>query len=269
MKFEEHVLDRNDAQIHYWLGGKSDGPLVVFTHGATADHHTWDADTPLVRDNFNTLVWDVRAHGLSRPAQFSFQQAVDDLAALIELNSTRPVVLIGHSMGSNLSQELAFQRPELVRAMLCLDCTWNFQRLSALEKVALAAAGPIFKLYPYETLLNQSLDVTVSDPAGRVLLEKAMRLLSKNEYVSIMMELAACLHEEPGYHFGKPLYLLMGEKESTGNISKAMPIWAEHEPQSRFIVIPGAKHAANLDNPKFFQDKLLEFLRTLKNVTTK
>jgi pimeloyl-ACP methyl ester carboxylesterase len=262
---EEHILERAGANIHYWLGGKAGAPLVVFTHGATIDHHEWDADILPVVSDFRVLVWDVRAHGLSRPADFHFQEAVDDLAALVALHSDAPVALVGHSMGGNISQELAFQQPGLVRAMLCLDCTWNFQRLSALEKAGLAAAGPIFKLYPYETLIRQSLDVTVSDPQGRATLERAMRLLSKQEYIAIMLDLAGCLHEEPDYVFGKPLWLLMGEHESTGNISKAMPLWAEHEPLSRFLVVPGAKHAANLDNPDFFQGKLLEFLYSLKD----
>jgi pimeloyl-ACP methyl ester carboxylesterase len=263
MALEEHILERAGAIIHYWLGGKNGAPLVIFTHGATIDHHEWDADVlPLLAD-FRVLVWDVRAHGLSRPAEFHFQETVDDLAALSEQHSDTPVVLVGHSMGGNLSQELAFQHPELVRAMLCLDCTWNFQRLSALEKAGLAAAGPIFRLYPYETLIRQSLDVTVTNPQGREVLERAMRLLSKQETIAVMLDLANCLHEEPDYTFGKPLWLLMGEEESTGNISKAMPLWADHEPLSRFIVVPGAKHAANLDNPEFFQEKLLEFLRSL------
>ena len=263
MALEERILERAGVNIRYWLGGKNGAPLVIFTHGATINHHEWDADVlPLLAD-FRVLVWDVRAHGLSRPAAFHFQDAVDDLAALAEQHSDAPVVLVGHSMGGNLSQELAFQRPELVRAMLCLDCTWNFQRLSALEKAGLAAAGPIFKLYPYETLIRQSLDVTVKDPRGRDILERAMRLLSKQEYIAILLDLAGCLHEEPNYVFGKPLWLLMGEYESTGNISKAMPQWAAHEPLSRFIVVPAAKHAANLDNPEFFQKKLLEFLSSL------
>lgn len=263
MALEEHILERNGAQIHYWLGGKAGAPLVVFTHGATIDHHEWDADVLPVLADYRVLVWDVRAHGLSRPAAFSFQEAVDDLAALIERHSEAPVALVGHSMGGNLSQELAFQRPGLVRAMLCLDCTWNFQRLTFLEKAGLAAAGPIFKLYPYETLIRQSLDVTVTNPQGREVLERAMRLLSKDEYIAVMLDLAQCLHEEPDYIFGKPLWLLMGEQENTGNISKAMPLWAAREPLSRFMVVPGAKHAANLDNPAFFQQQLLEFLRSL------
>jgi len=263
MALEEHILERAGATIHYWLGGKAGAPLVLFTHGATIDHHEWDANVLPIMADYRVLVWDVRAHGLSRPAIFHFQEAVDDLAALIERHSDTPVVLVGHSMGGNLSQELAFQRPELVRAMLCLDCTWNFQRLSALEKAGLAAAGPIFKLYPYETLIRQSLDVTVTNPQGREVLERAIRLLSKPEYIAIMLDLAGCLHEEPDYVLSKPLWLLMGEQESTGNISKAMPLWAKHEPLSRFIVVPDAKHAANLDNPEFFQEKLLEFLNSL------
>ena len=263
MALEKHILERAGANIHYWLGGKADAPLVVFTHGATIDHHEWDADVLPVLTEFSVLVWDVRAHGLSRPAAFHFQDAVGDLAALIERHSDAPAVLVGHSMGGNLSQELAFQRPELARAMLCLDCTWNFQRLSALEKAGLAAAGPIFKLYPYEILIRQSLDITVTNPQGREILERAVRPLSKQDYIAIMLDLAGCLHEEPNYVFGSPLWLLMGEYESTGNISKAMPLWAEHEPLSRFIIVPGAKHAANLDNPEFFQEKLLEFLRSI------
>jgi pimeloyl-ACP methyl ester carboxylesterase len=63
-----------------------------------------------------------------------------------------------------------------------------------------------------------------------------------------------------GYHFGKPLLLLMGDQESTGNIRKAMPAWARTEPNGRLVVIPNAKHAANLDNPDFFHKELFQFL---------
>ncbi len=255
------TLKRSDVEIHYWLGGKTGTPLVVFTHGATIDHHEWDATLPLVGEGYRVLTWDVRAHGLSRPAKFTLQDAIHDLAALLDEVKAEQVILVGHSMGGNLHQEFAFQYPERVSSMVCLDCTWNFQRLTVLEKAMLSSAKQIFGLYSYENLVKQSLDVTVTSPAGRGILEKAMRLQSKDEYVQIMMALALCLHEEPDYQFGKSLLLLMGDKESTGNIKKAMPIWAKHEPQCQFIIIPNAKHAANLDNPEYFHKVLLEFLK--------
>jgi 3-oxoadipate enol-lactonase len=53
---------------------------------------------------------------------------------------------------------------------------------------------------------------------------------------------------------------MVGDNDQTGNIRKIMPIWAKQEPDCTFVVIPDAKHAANLDNPEFFHRTLLEFL---------
>jgi len=55
--------------------------------------------------------------------------------------------------------------------------------------------------------------------------------------------------------------LMMGDKEATGNIRKAMPLWAKHEGVD-LIIIPNAKHAANLDQPYLFHKHLLDFLQS-------
>jgi pimeloyl-ACP methyl ester carboxylesterase len=54
--------------------------------------------------------------------------------------------------------------------------------------------------------------------------------------------------------------MMVGDKDTTGNIRKIMPIWAKQEKDCKFVVIPNAKHAANLDNPEFFHQTLMEFL---------
>jgi pimeloyl-ACP methyl ester carboxylesterase len=63
---------------------------------------------------------------------------------------------------------------------------------------------------------------------------------------------------EPDYKITQPL-LMIGDKEATGNIRKAMPLWAKHDGVD-LVVIPNAKHAANLDQPEVFQRFLLDFL---------
>jgi pimeloyl-ACP methyl ester carboxylesterase len=75
-----------------------------------------------------------------------------------------------------------------------------------------------------------------------------------------MLATSKCLHYEPGYLINKPLLLMVGDKDINGNIRKIMPVWAKAEPDCRFEVIPDVKHAANLDNPEFFQKTLSEFL---------
>ena len=148
MELLEGILTRDGVAIHYWIGGQADAPLVVFTHGATLDHHAWDATLPLVGEQFRVLAWDVRGHGLSRPAQFTLAAALDDLLALLDSLQVAQAVFVGHSMGGNLHQELVFHHPERVKALICLDCTWNFQKLTALETFSLRIARPILSSIP-------------------------------------------------------------------------------------------------------------------------
>jgi len=260
MELEAGLLERNGAIIHYWTGGKAGAPLVVFTHGATIDHHEWDATLPLVGEQFRVLAWDARGHGLSRPAEFTLRDAEDDLLALLDTLQASQAIFVGHSMGGNLHQELVFHHPERVKAMAFLDCTWNFQKLSAVESLSLGIAEPVFRLYPYKALVDQSLTLVANSKESQEFLRPAIEALSKEDYIQIMIATAACLHYEAGYKIDKPLLLMVGDKDMTGNIRKAMPAWAKQEPDCRLVVIPNAKHAANLDNPRFFHKTLLDFL---------
>jgi 3-oxoadipate enol-lactonase len=256
----EYILERNGCPIHYWMGGKAGAPLVVFTHGATIDHHEWDATLPLVGEHFRVLAWDMRGHGLSRPATFHLDEAVADLLALLDRLEVRDAIFVGHSMGGNLHQEFAYHHPERVKALAMLDCTWNFMQLSASDKFWLKAADPIFKLYPYKTLIDQSVAVSAISKDAQALMRTAMLQLSKEEYVHILMDATSCLRYEPDYKITKPLLLMMADKEATGNIRKAMPLWARHDGVD-LVIIPNAKHAANLDQPEIFHRYLMDFLQ--------
>ncbi len=144
--------------------------------------------------------------------------------------------------------------------MVFLDCTWNFQKLTPLEKFSLGLAKPIFQLYPYKTLIDQSLVYTATSKENQDFLRASMGTLTKPEFIQIMMATSLCLHYEPGYKIGKPLLLMVGDKDRTGNIRKIMPIWAAQEPDCQLVIIPNAQHAANLDQPEIFHRSLLDFL---------
>lgn len=260
MELVENTLERNACALHYWTGGKTDAPLVVFTHGATIDHHEWDATLPLVGEHFRVLAWDLRGHGLSRPARFDFAEAVDDLLALLDRLEVWEATLVGHSLGGNLHQEFAFLHPERVRSLVMLDCTWNFMPLSASDRFWLKIAAPMFKLYPHKTLINQSVAVSAISKDAQALMRTAMQQLSKEEFAHILLISTLCLRDEPGYKIAKPLLLMMGDREATGNIRQAMPAWAQHE-GVELVVIPNAKHAANLDQPAIFHRTILDFLQ--------
>ena len=69
---------------------------------------------------------------------------------------------------------IGFPSSRTCKGVVFLDCTWNFQKLSALEFMSLSVAEPIFNLYPYKTLINQSLAVTATSKELEDLLRPAM-----------------------------------------------------------------------------------------------
>jgi len=229
MTLEERVFERGGCRLHAWVGGDaSGGSPVVFTRGATVDHREWEATLPIVAEGYRVLAWDVRGHGASRPGRFTVAEAVEDLVALLDQLGFPQATFVGHSMGGNLHQELVFRHPDRVRALVCVDCTWNFQKLTALERLTLKMA-PMLRLTPERWLLEQSLKATSASKPTRDLLRPMMNQHSKDEFIDTLLEASVCLHYEPAYRVAKPLLLIVGDKDPTGNIRKAMPLWAAQE----------------------------------------
>ena len=260
MGMQANVLEREGTSTHYWLGGQS---LVVLTHGATIDHHEWDATVPILASRYRVLAWDMPGHGLSRPSRFSITEAIDRLVAILDLTGVRHASFVGHSLGGNVHPALVFRHPERVASMVCVDCTWNFQRLSRWESLLVKLAEPIFKLYPHKLLVDQALAAAATSVASQELLRPAMSSLSKDEIVQVMMAATDCLHYEPGYNVNKPLLLILGDLDQTGNIRKAMPcsgapgtqLQARHLSQRQTL-------SPNLDAPEAFHDELMGFLKS-------
>ena len=259
-ELREFVLKQQDCAVYYWLGGKPGAPLVIFTHGATIDHHEWDPTLDHLAAQYQLLVWDMPGHGQSRPGTFSMAGAVDALLAILDELNISQAIFVGHSLGGNLQQEMAFYHPERVKALFCLDCTWNFQKLTRLEQTMLNWAEPILMMYPYKTLVDLSIKATTDSKMGESIMRSAVMLHDKREFARIMAAGALCLHYEPGYAINKPLLLMLGDKDQTGNIRKAMPAWAKVEPDCELVIVPNVKHAPNFDAPDIFHDHLFRFI---------
>ena len=260
--FSEHILERKGCPLHYWIGGPEGRPLVVFTHGACVDHHSFDPHMPVVAQQFRVLNWDVRGHGLSQPMgePFSLALAVEDLLAIVDQLGYKKAVFVGHSNGTYISQELAFRHPERVQALVIADGTCITWEHSAFENWLIHFSGSLMALFPYETLKKAGLSQVSANQAVQDYTYQAYSQLTKDNFLAIWNELTGSLHAEPGYRITQPLLLMHGDGNSMGDIRKIAPSWAAREPNCHYVVIPNARHFAILDNPKFFTDCLLEFL---------
>lgn len=261
----DDTFEHDGCTIHYWLSGLQAAPLVVLTHGAAMDHHAFEPQVAALMPHFRVLTWDVRGHGLSRPARagFSVERAVTDILSLLDHLGAAQAIFVGHSMGGNISQEVVFRAPERVRALVMCGCTCNTLKLSALERMQVRLVAPILRLYPYDLLKRQSALVSAVKPEVQHYLYEVFQHYSKDEFVQILAATTACLHDEPGYRITHPLLLTHGQHDRTGNIRKIAPVWANRDPHCQYQVVPAAGHLAQLDNAAAFNQVLLAFLEAL------
>ncbi len=258
----EYVLERKGCPLHYWVGGPEGRPLVVFTHGACVDHHSFDPHVPVVAKKYRVLTWDARGHGLSQPMgePLTIPLAVEDLLAIMEKIGYQQAALVGHSNGTYITQEFAFRCPERVSALVIADGTCITWKRSAFDRWILNSSAGMMDLMPYETLKKAGLPYISAQKAVQDYTYAAYSMLSKKNFITIWRGVTACLHYEPGYHITQPMLLVHGDQDQTGDIKKIAPQWAASEPNCEYTVIPNARHFAILDQPDTFNELLMAFL---------
>ncbi|GIP19176.1 alpha/beta hydrolase [Paenibacillus montaniterrae] len=258
----EKVMTRDGCNIHYWVSDNGKNPWLIFLHGAGADHKMFNEQLPIVDKEFNLLLWDARGHGLSRPMsdKFSIKLLMEDLIEIMNKEGIEKATFVGQSMGGNTAQEMAFYHPHKVEKLVLIDCTCNTMKLTGLERFYLNLTPFIIRMYPWSFLISASVKASALKPHVQDYLKKVFNQIGKKDFIKVFLATAACLHYEEGYKINKPILLVYGEHDQTGNIKKIASSWASSELDCRLVEIPNASHCANQDNPLQFNAVFREFL---------
>ena len=105
----------HSVRLAYSFSG--DGPWMVLLHGWMCNRSFWrETVKPLVSHGFRCLRLDFRGHGDSEipDSGYSIPQLAEDVASALESLGVRSTILVGHSMGGMVAQQLCLDRPDLV-----------------------------------------------------------------------------------------------------------------------------------------------------------
>jgi 3-oxoadipate enol-lactonase len=264
----EHTLERPGSRIHYWLHGDDPTlPVLVLTHGAGCDHRMFDPQIDALAQHCRVLTWDVRRHGLSKQTAdtpFTLDLVVDDLAAVLDDAGVAAAIIGGQSMGGLVAQAFARKHPARATALVLIDTANIHASLNAVEQFGVKITPGMLKVYPYEMLLKQSGQAAAITPDAQRYATEAMRTLSKDDILQVMIGTLGVLRDEPDFRFNLPMFMARGDHSNAGSIKKQMPAWAKREPRAAYTVIPDAGHCCNLDNPAAFNTALVSFLTKLR-----
>jgi non-heme chloroperoxidase len=112
--------------------GDPDGVPCLLLHGATDSRLSWEPLLPYLPGSIRAIAVSQRGHGDSerRPdARYRIEDMADDAAALIDALELGPAVVVGHSMGGWVAQQLAIEYPNRVRGVV-LEAAFGTARKS-------------------------------------------------------------------------------------------------------------------------------------------
>jgi pimeloyl-ACP methyl ester carboxylesterase len=263
VNLQHKIFQNKGCNIHYWYRPGSTSNYVIFLHGAGCDHRMFEPQLTIFDYSYNLLLWDARGHGLSKldsGNKFHFDDMLGDFLKLCRIYQIESTVLIGQSMGGNLAQEVLYQKPELISKLVLIDCTRNTGRLSITERLMLKLTKPILYCYPWKMLIDQSANACGNTQAVKEYVRRCFSQMKKRDFIEVMISLTTCLREDEAYRFPKPVLLLCGEEDRTGNIQRIAASWAESEPNCTLCMIKNAGHNSNQDNPKAANRAICKFL---------
>lgn len=259
------VCSLRDVEIFYEVSG--DGEPLVLVHGALWDHNMWMLSSPIFAASCHVVTWDWPAHGQSSGDIIGDPlRVIDDLAALVEALDLAPAHFAGQSAGAQVILRLATRRPELFRsASLHEPGFLGLLPPPMVEEIAAVAAkvASLFRAGRFEDGLRSFLPAiggdwaTVPDPIRAILLQNA------HNYVGAWFDdprhALWNIAEDDLRELAIPVQITTGENGPAVHRAIAERL-AELIGGACLSVIPGAGHAAMLEQPDFYAQTVLGFI---------
>lgn len=117
------TLQTNGTTLHY-LDSATDGPVLLLTHGLTANAHAFDGLIAAgLADNLRVISVDLRGRGLSdKPATgYTMADHAADLIGLMDALGLVDAIVGGHSFGGLLTFYIAHHYSDRVTKLVILD----------------------------------------------------------------------------------------------------------------------------------------------------
>ncbi|HLI28713.1 MAG TPA: alpha/beta hydrolase [Chloroflexota bacterium] len=120
--YRDRWIDLPGGALHAVEWGEA-GPLVLLTHGITAQAHVWDPIAARLAARYRVLSLDQRGHGesLRPPSGYSLADHVADLAAVLDALGGERAVVVGHSLGARNVFAFAALHPARTALLVAID----------------------------------------------------------------------------------------------------------------------------------------------------
>ena len=260
------LVQINNHSLHYIEQGQSDGRPVVFIHGFPFDCSMWQPQLAALPKRFHAIAYDVRGHGRSAVGDglYSLEFFVDDLMALLDHLKLEQVVLCGLSMGGYIALRAVERHRERFAALVLCDTRSQADndqvRVNRAAAIRALAEDGIAAFADNFLKLVMAPSTFQDNPAVVDLLREMIVATDPRAIGGTLMALAARTDTTAALpQLDLPALMLVGEQDRLTPPEDARAL-AGQLPRAELFVIPRAAHMSNLENPDYFNERLLTFL---------
>ncbi len=265
--------------IHYWTNEeyhwtneeKKTGRSLIFLPGLTADHRLFEKQLHYVEDRHRILVWDAPEHAASRPfyPSFDLSDKAKWLDGIFAQEGIDEPVIIGQSMGGYVGQMYAQLFPEKLKGFISIDSApLQRQYVTAAEIWLLKRMEPVYRFYPWKSLLKLGSEGVASSEYGRKLMHDIMMTYDgdQKQYAWICGHgyrmLAEAMEADLPYEIKCLALLICGDQDHAGSCIRYNKAW--HKRSGIPIEwIKGAGHNSNTDEPELINALIEKFVEKL------
>ncbi len=257
------ILQPTPLPFHDYGGS---GPRVVGIHGHFGTSVSFSALARALDGRIRLIAPDQRGHGGAGPGKGpAVESYLERLEAFLEHHLSRPVTLLGHSMGGTHAVLLAGRRPDLVSALVVEDQPMKVSP-AILDVSALPVRTPTFL-----GLAAALRDIGIEDPSyfmlGAVRDHQGWGLGFDLQDVMASQEELVGDYSEAWKSLEVPTLLVRGGASFLLSRDAATEM-VDVQPRARLIEFPGCSHWVHDDDPVGVADALTEFVTALPNGAT-
>ena len=257
------IVEVDGLELAYERVGE--GPALVLVHGAGDDGRAWRPQLAALRDEFTVVAWDEPGAGRSSdvPGDFGLADYANCLAALIEALALGPAHVAGLSWGGTLILELYRHHPALVATLILIDTYAGWKGSLAEQEVRARVAGARETLAAPAGEFDPTLPgLFAGDPPAEfvALLEEIAAGARRESLRAQLLVMAEADQRDLLPRIAVPTLLIWGELDARSPLTVARQ-FERAIADTKLVVIPGAGHLSNLEQPEQFNDALRKFCR--------
>lgn len=239
----------------------ADAAPIVLLHGLGVSGAVWQGIGRLIGELGRLVAPDLRGHGESDKPSAGYlpRDYVGDISALLAHEPSRPLAVIGHSLGAVVAAQLAAERPELLGKLILVDPPFDPNRsrehIEVVERLRHGGPGVL-----EDELLRR-------EPGMGDLYAKALADLYRTAADGAFQ---AALRTEPGFPSvvgmlrniqAETLLIAADPALGAAMSAEAAQSVVDALPHGTLLTIPGARHAVHASKPREFAKAVAEFVR--------